>query len=63
MRLSTVTRAAMCRSPHGERELKFAGGYQTNAVFGRSPHGERELKFDYQQIVHVRRQSLPTRGA
>ncbi len=34
-----------CRSPHGERGLKFNGVIEkVKPTFGRSPHGERGLK-------------------
>ena len=34
-----------CRSPHGERGLKFESGVTVWTDPGRSPHGERGLKF------------------
>ena len=38
--------AASCRSPHGERGLKFVRGLRLVERLGRSPHGERGLKFE-----------------
>ena len=34
----------VCRSPHGERGLKFGGLAFLIGLLGRSPHGERGLK-------------------
>ena len=34
-----------CRSPHGERGLKFLNNAIFAVVYRRSPHGERGLKF------------------
>ena len=36
-----------CRSPHGERGLKYQQQVQHLCNQRRSPHGERGLKFDY----------------
>ena len=36
--------ADCCRSPHGERGLKFPPFDAQNLDVGRSPHGERGLK-------------------
>ena len=36
---------AGCRSPHGERGLKYAVSVPKCHVTGRSPHGERGLKY------------------
>ena len=33
-----------CRSPHGERGLKFVRDEERAERYGRSPHGERGLK-------------------
>ena len=35
----------LCRSPHGERGLKYHVLVLPHVVDGRSPHGERGLKF------------------
>ena len=35
----------VCRSPHGERGLKFWLFLILRTLPGRSPHGERGLKF------------------
>ena len=34
-----------CRSPHGERGLKYDNKSIAKWLIGRSPHGERGLKF------------------
>ena len=34
-----------CRSPHGERGLKYIRSTYFGIVPGRSPHGERGLKY------------------
>ena len=36
--------AAVCRSPHGERGLKFLQMLDLGSLLSRSPHGERGLK-------------------
>ena len=43
--MSARIRRARCRSPHGERGLKYPKALQRLATRGRSPHGERGLKF------------------
>ena len=35
---------AVCRSPHGERGLKYVAATLRDLNDGRSPHGERGLK-------------------
>ncbi len=52
-----------CRSPHGERGLKYA---ETNAIAfaaSRSPHGERGLKSSFSNFPCSSSKSLPPRGA
>ena len=44
----------ICRSPHGERELKLPCGHAAIAERGRSPHGERELKFAIANLIFKR---------
>ena len=41
---ATSSPACSCRSPHGERGLKFIHMCGAERVDGRSPHGERGLK-------------------
>ena len=40
-----------CRSPHGERGLKFKGMELVDGEFSRSPHGERGLKYREHPIL------------
>ena len=42
--LQTIHHPAACRSPHGERGLKFRPLGERDAGLRRSPHGERGLK-------------------
>ena len=56
--------ALRCRSPCGERGLKFAHHKHINLPnSGRSPCGERGLKFRRPARLSDRGQSLPVRGA
>ena len=55
--------SAECRSPHGERGLKWSAELVNKGHLRRSPHGERGLKYNK---VHDREDavvSLPARGA
>ena len=40
-----MTSLALCRSPHGERGLKFIAMVMLHDGVSRSPHGERGLKW------------------
>ena len=46
--LQTIHHPAACRSPHGERGLKFRPLGERDAGLRRSPHGERGLKWQLQ---------------
>ena len=54
----------MCRSPCGERGLKYAQRHQAHpSAWRRSPCGERGLKYPPLCYHFSRRKSLPVRGA
>ena len=57
------TNMLACRSPHGERGLKFHQVDGHAAYHSRSPHGERGLKSSLTAWKHRKTGSLPTRGA
>ena len=42
-----------CRSPYGERGLKFGSYDSLEALKGRSPYGERGLKYGSRRRVTV----------
>ena len=53
-----------CRSPCGERGLKYIGvGNHTARTLRRSPCGERGLKLEYFTVEKLGVKSLPVRGA
>ena len=52
-----------CRSPRGERGLKFGEMDMPDSVLSRSPRGERGLKFRQADVRRVEDGSLPARGA
>ena len=53
-----------CRSPHGERGLKFSKRASRGCPGRRrSPHGERGLKSESIKGTYTVQESLPTRGA
>ena len=54
---------ADCRSPHGERGLKFCRHRIFAFKLRRSPHGERGLKYHYPNLALMKLSSLPSRGA
>ena len=62
--MSSIISVTDCRSPHGERGLKFSVSlaYQLQDG-GRSPHGERGLKLPSRYIIVSRRRSLSSRRA
>ena len=57
------TTAAVCRSPCGERGLKFRAAEEATIRGRRSPCGERGLKFRRLVRPLVASPSLPVRGA
>ena len=52
-----------CRSPHGERGLKFVKVNLVHVNLCRSPHGERGLKYIDQSHLDAEAVSLPAWGA
>ena len=52
-----------CRSPCGERGLKYLAGVTYKSEDGRSPCGERGLKYDLRHTHASTLLSLPVRGA
>ena len=52
-----------CRSPHGERGLKFVGYWNICIIACRSPHGERGLKFCVSRCYPHDTMSLSSRRA
>ena len=52
-----------CRSPYGERGLKWRRGRAEGGERGRSPYGERGLKSRGRGVRGGRHRSLPIRGA
>ena len=52
-----------CRSPHGERGLKYDEYDGSKKYISRSPHGERGLKFRTGVALPLLHRSLPSRGA
>ena len=59
----TAASCCTCRSPHGERGLKYLPGDGRGAAGGRSPHGERGLKSCGAVVAGRIQRSLPSRGA
>ena len=55
--------ALLCRSPHGERGLKYLQDSETRIEFRRSPHGERGLKSKFLGGAAFDELSLSPRGA
>ncbi len=53
----------LCRSPCGERGLKYQSSAKNHHNNGRSPCGERGLKLLLAQFLVDRTKSLPMRGA
>ena len=49
----TSLRACLCRSPHGERGLKYDAQGKFRRGSGRSPHGERGLKSKVVSMVRM----------
>ena len=52
-----------CRSPHGERGLKYGRSPCNQRRPRRSPHGERGLKYVSTSLMKFAGKSLPSRGA
>ena len=50
-KLKQARKQTGCRSPHGERGLKFTEAYRANYDNSRSPHGERGLKLCCQESL------------
>ena len=65
MKLDTLEEkiGGLCRSPHGERGLKFLSCTHNYVVSRRSPHGERGLKYASPSGGRRSGMSLPSRGA
>ena len=61
--LPSAPRPRKCRSPHGERGLKYQRRAGIAKINGRSPHGERGLKYCVLSSNLSYAESLPTRGA
>ena len=53
----------VCRSPHGERGLKWYNKERESTAVRRSPHGERGLKLGTLVFDMLDGRSLPARGA
>ena len=56
--------AHLCRSPHGERGLKFRLMADNPGLADRrSPHGERGLKYNKAVVLHFKHQVAPRTGS
>ena len=63
MHAHTDIRREQCRSPHGERGLKYRRGMRQRLHSCRFPHGERGLKFPIEESAVVLGESLSSRRA